>query len=55
LIETDAQVGLMRNFTHPSGNKPKAEEHIRYLCASVLAQGSGNELAGHGLKQRPFL
>jgi len=33
LIETDAQIGFTRHFTHPSGNEPKVEEHMRYLYA----------------------
>jgi len=45
LIETDAQVDFTRHFTHPSGNEPKAEEHMRYLYASVLAQGCNMSLS----------
>jgi hypothetical protein len=55
LIETDAQVGFTRHFTHPSGSEPKAEEHMRYLYASVLAQGLGNESRRYGAKLGPFL
>ena len=37
LIETDAQVGFTRHFTHPSGNRPKADDHMQHFYASILA------------------
>lgn len=44
LIEIDAQVGFSRHFTHPSGNRSKQEGHLRYLYASILAQGCNMSL-----------
>jgi TnpA family transposase len=45
LIETDAQVDFTRYFTHPSGNRPKADDHMQHLYASILAQGCNMSLA----------
>lgn len=45
LIEVDARVGFSRRFTHPSGNQPKAENHMQHLYASILAQGCNMSLS----------
>jgi TnpA family transposase len=44
LIEIDARIGFSRHFTHPSGNQPKAEKHMRYLYAAILAQSCNMSL-----------
>ena len=45
LIEIDARVGFSRHFTHPSGNRPKKDGHMRHLYAAILAQGCNMSLA----------
>jgi len=45
LIEIDGYVGFSRHFRHPSGNKPKSDDHLSYLYGSLLAEGCNMPLA----------
>ena len=45
LIEIDARIGFSRHFTHPGGHRPAGKDHLRYLYASILAQGCNMPLA----------